>query len=579
MKCDESRPACRNCSSTGRKCDGYGIWSTVPIKKNPGSQVTEIQLNLVQQLGLDQEVRRALSDARTLLTTLKLNQEEQMCFDYFRLKTVVKLPGPFHSHFWETLVLQASICQPAVLHAAVALGSAHKSGDLSFRGSRARPTEQDYSNAKLGQDEVFALQEYTKAISHLRNQPTSNKDISLRVVLITCVLFITLDLLQGEYGTAQTHTESGWKLMDELRSGDAPDDGKKKETLTSDHISHDRKQSVDDSLTDAFSRLSCCLSIQSALFGGKSVNFHRASYPADQTLDLRIPPSFNGMHEARQSFDVLLSEILSLSEDCRSYDLSGTQIPPSLVSRQLCLRSAIASWKVTYTRSRPALLTSCNEYNVMGVPLLRIFLSMASIMTETALCSHQTIFDDYTSHFTSIITQTIDLWKGLKTSDNEFDDKGHYPGLHFIADMGTIPFLYFTALKCRVPWLRRQAITLLLAMPLREGMWDGFIMANIARKIMVLEEGGFYDGVDLGVEAGPTQNPVETNKRLLGSLVPLPEASRFYHVELNMHDPARGIGELVYKRRSSEEDERWVEGVSPFDFSMLERKVILGFDA
>lgn len=49
--------------------------------------------------------------------------------------------------------------------------------------------------------------------------------------------------------------------------------------------------------------------------------------------------------------------------------------------------------------------------------------------------------------------------------------------------------LHLTSLKCRDPQIRRRAIALLLVSPVREGAWDGVMLAKVDEKLMLIEEG------------------------------------------------------------------------------------------
>ncbi|KAG4439618.1 hypothetical protein IFR05_004913 [Cadophora sp. M221] len=568
VKCDESRPSCKNCGSTGRKCDGYGIWNTVTIPATTTRETTPPVITIYPQSRGD--IPLGTCNMTVFLTLPKLSDEEKMCFDYFRCQTITKIPGVFYSYFWQNLVLQACVSEPAVLHAVIALGSAHRIDDesLRFRWTHGK----SHDSKEVRQREVFTIQEYSKAISHLRNRKTedSNASASLRVVIITCVLFVTLDLLRGEFGNAQTHTASGWKLLKELRSGETGSQTEQPEPDVSSDCT-----SVDESLSESLA----CLSIQSALFGCKSATSHLEVSQPSHLSETKIPSTFHNMSEARRSFNILLGDVLALTQDARSFDFGGTSYPTDLRTRQVCLQSAIASWKMTYSRSREDLTRqSDGMHAAVGVYLLRIFLSMTSIMAETALCGgQQMLFDGYTSHFTSILTQTLFVlnFKGHKMSEAvasgrkmSSDDLAG----DFIADVGILPFMYYTALKCRVPWLRRQAIALLLATPIREGMWDNFIMANVARRVITLEEDGFYDSYADEIEPGPYDSPVENNERLK-HVPPLPESSRFYDVELQMYDPLKGSGKLILRMRKGDGNGGWEEVASDFDFSGLRKGV------
>ncbi|KAH6691184.1 hypothetical protein BKA61DRAFT_742571 [Leptodontidium sp. MPI-SDFR-AT-0119] len=574
VKCDESRPSCKNCCSTGRKCDGYGIWNTVTIPASTTRETTPTVITIYPQSRGD--IPLGTSNINVFLTLPKLSDEEKMCFDYFRSTTITKIPGVFYSHFWHKLVLQACVSEPAVLHAVIALGSAHRIDDESLRFRWIDGKSHD--SKEIRRRQVFTIQEYSKAISHLRNRKIEDgsASASLRVVIITCVLFVTLDLLRGEFGNAQTHTASGWKLMKELRSGETGCLADQSQVdLSSDCTS------VDESLSESLA----CLSVQSALFGCKTATSHLEVNQPAHLSEAKMPSSFRNMSEARRSFNILLGDVLALTQDCRSFDFGGTPYPTDLRTRQVCLQSAIASWKMVYSRSRETITRQSHSMHaVVGVYLLRVFLSMTSILAETALCGgQQMLFDDYTSHFTSILTQTLFILNfkvqegsGAATSTKETspDDMAG----EFIADVGILPFMYYTAIKCRVPWLRRQAIALLLATPIREGMWDNFVMANVARRVVTLEENGFYDTFTEEIEPGPHDSPVENNERLK-HIPPLPESSRFYDVELQMYDPLKGSGKLILRRRKNDEEGGWEEVASDFDFSGLKKGVYTGCDS
>jgi hypothetical protein len=69
-----------------------------------------------------------------------------------------------------------------------------------------------------------------------------------------------------------------------------------------------------------------------------------------------------------------------------------------------------------------------------------------------------------------------------------------YGGTSFTVEMGYIPPVYYTALKCRVPRIRRQAVRTLRAAPHREGVWNGPLLADVLEEIIAIEEGDLYAG-------------------------------------------------------------------------------------
>jgi hypothetical protein len=118
---------------------------------------------------------------------------------------------------------------------------------------------------------------------------------------------------------------------------------------------------------------------------------------------------------------------------------------------------------------------------------------MASIMASTCLrLTDETVFDLHTQDFSNMLAQAVELFRQSTQlmSAPPGNNGQQTPNLSFTLDMGHIPPLYYVALKCREPRLRRRAIELLMSMPHKEGVWDGEVAAYVARQVMEMEEGG-----------------------------------------------------------------------------------------
>lgn len=59
---------------------------------------------------------------------------------------------------------------------------------------------------------------------------------------------------------------------------------------------------------------------------------------------------------------------------------------------------------------------------------------------------------------------------------------------HF--EMGVLPPLYFTAIKCRHQELRLRALSLLRQAPRREGLWDREELVAVAERVIEIENPG-----------------------------------------------------------------------------------------
>ncbi|EXJ76016.1 uncharacterized protein A1O5_00524 [Cladophialophora psammophila CBS 110553] len=559
LKCDESRPGCHNCSTAGIVCEGYGIWGG-------GTKATEDERRRQPmpppkrcKLPTLPAATQSLSRHNTSTPFHNLSHAERSCFDYFVNETVVKIPGVFFSHFWADLVLQASCSELPILHAAVALASAHRSAQLNLYGSAVLSSLSCCdANGNLDTHEAFALQQYNKSIAYLRAcQFEEDNEAELRTALVACVLYISLELLRGDYTTAMIHARHGLNLLSKLKQD------VEKQALCPKRL----PETIDDYLVEAFTRLS----LQSAHVGAVDALFSVFQQQKFFT-DWRLPQVFPALAQARRTFDSLMQAILTLAEQCRRLEVMGTAFPEELIQQHRSLRETTSSWIRTFRASLPTLNRTTKPANMQGLSLLCIYHTMADIMVDTMLSTSERCFDEFTSAFTSIITKTIALYHNTSdTPCRQLCNDARVSGFSFTVDLGTIPPLLYVALKCRVPWLRRQAIALLLAAPHREGFWDGVIVAHNAHTVMAMEEKGFFEDFVLDLDSQPFDSPVQKNERYLHRIPKLPVTARFCHVKVVMSRLKVGMGKLVCWRRSDNSNGGWDEVVEDFDLSAADR--------
>ena len=74
-------------------------------------------------------------------------------------------------------------------------------------------------------------------------------------------------------------------------------------------------------------------------------------------------------------------------------------------------------------------------------------------------------------------------------SGDEHESRNAQPTLLFAFDIGVIPALYSVIVKCRDPFVRREALGLLERYPRREGVWDSVATAGLGKWVIGLEEG------------------------------------------------------------------------------------------
>ncbi|KAF4469015.1 C6 zinc finger domain-containing [Fusarium albosuccineum] len=205
IRCDEGKPACRRCVSTGRTCPGYETPESRTPKSQPGS------------LGI-------IPNAPKVLLPRK-NPKEVRSYQYFLEVTGPALAGCFDAGFWCRELPRICVTDPALWHAVVALGSIHE----AF-GSWDPETKPGH---------FFALQQYNAAIQCLRESRSPRYTDGWRTVTASTI-FTCICVIQGLYKQAlKVHVTAGCKLLREL---EAEEGAKHQQPLTRD--AHDALSST-----------------------------------------------------------------------------------------------------------------------------------------------------------------------------------------------------------------------------------------------------------------------------------------------------------------------------------------------
>jgi Fungal specific transcription factor domain/Fungal Zn(2)-Cys(6) binuclear cluster domain len=513
VKCDEGRPACHRCVSTGRVCDGYGVWGG-------GGNATQSQHP-------ERPNDSDLSIPSGIVSTSVVSIEELNCLEWFIRRTAIKLPGAFPSAFWSTLVVQASSNEPAVLHAALALASAHKI-DIPYGNLRAR------QETVINEFEQFTLIQYSKAINHLQPHFSDKSKSSIRVALITCLLFVCLEFIRGHYKTGKTHLRNGLKLLQDIQSNSTAID------TTGDLVLDPPQDYVDTWIIETFFRLY----MQVELFGQGSRDLYRILPTFDSNLPNVI---FQSINQARLHLYRLIHQIFHLTEiSHQQMAFQGIAYPYGLIDAQKCIQADLSAWLRCYKESESRLRPKMTLLDEFCHDILHAYYKMTMIMTDTCLSSaSESIYDSYTSDFVSILNRSIDLWKKAPSTVLSYIPYRQDGMAHSLADMNWIPPVYYTAVKCRNHRVRLQAIKLLMSTSHKEGIWDSSLAACIAQEVMDIEESDFYKYTVINNNF-PLSSPPDEQDLLLPAL---PELNRVHDIQVILPDDTMENVILICSRR------------------------------
>ncbi|KAI0155134.1 hypothetical protein GGR57DRAFT_88671 [Xylariaceae sp. FL1272] len=478
VKCDEGFPACNRCASSGRSCDGYGIWGggvqSSNLNKPPGGNPSRAVVAIPQF---------------TRPSSLVGSTLEMEYFDWFQHRTLAKIPGTAGAsdHFWSTLLLQACFHERAIFNAVLALSSVHRNGCL-------RNATEGPQDTQSGKGELFALDHYLRAIADLQPCFFAKDRASFRVTLITCVIFFASDCLRGHFVTAQNHLRSGLKLLKDMQLAFDGSPASKPDGLLLLEVNHDPS---DLWTTEMFSRLY----VQAEVL-------HPAFDP--QHIPLPVPDlnpeltRFTSLRVAWLEINRLFCRVFALSNQARynARNPGPSCAPGALEATQQVLLADLDRWSTIYEASRQTLgKRTIGQRKIILV--LSMYHTMATIMAHTALCpGDEAVFDSHMGLFLFIIDQMTCLFSFPEDTEewthsipfirSKTPTSYQFDIARSMVDVGCIAQIYYTAIKCRNHSIRLRAVTYLEAMSHREGLWDARITSIVARKVMDLEEQDYY---------------------------------------------------------------------------------------
>ena len=403
IKCDEQKPSCSKCLSTGRACDGY----------------------------------RTL---KTLLFEICKDGREKRSFHYYRECTANEVCSEVDVSFWKGFVLRAGHHSEAVRHALTSVGSFHESLELET-GPEAVAAR------------CFAFEQYGKALEIL-SSPKSAQSIS--PILVTCVLVIWLENLQGHFSIALQHLRSGLQLLAEAESGT-------------------ESSCIEPDLI----RMLLCLGSQASRSLGPP---HAETSPCGPTL----PDIFLDVSEAHEYFYRIIHWICSEVEDEDKIEKRQWRANDSILK----LATPLRQWQIQLKecvdclglRNSPVSPDDSFSTDLQQAYHLETQYNVAMIMLHAVPLDDEMLFDDaeQLERFADIVLLSQQALK-LSTVAT--------PGT-VLLETSIITPLLMTACRCRDPMIRRKAISVLRSYDWRENIFGSKQTANICDRLMIQEEAG-----------------------------------------------------------------------------------------
>lgn len=428
IKCDEAKPVCTKCSSTGRKCDGYTLPSTSFVA-HPGT---------APQPG---------SEAILASSSQGKLSNELRALEFFWTKTGPALCSTFDSDFWTATVFRLAIVDPMIRHSVIALSSIHEAFELSLLPF---PDQEQISQSRRQ-----TLLHYIETTNRMQQHLSNINACSPTLLLVASICLICLELFQDNYLAAISHFEGGLRILAMFNRNQ-----------NSEALSLNA-----DTLEETIKRPVTRLLVQSLYL--QVVGYHISLIP-DFTHQSE-PTRFKTVTEAKDDLDSR-----SLSSYSFFWKLKNTSILPATVEDMYQIEtSALSEWHCLFSEFLLDLGSHPNTRDWIGIQLINIQYHCLKTMLDLARQTHLGLQRTATATFTHILQ--------LVQSLLEHSEEPPLPKYSF--DSGVIGPLFYTAIRAPSLHLRDTAISLLRHrnIPYREGMWSSGMTAAMAEKIMSLQ--------------------------------------------------------------------------------------------
>ena len=438
MKCDEEKPTCKRCRSTKRQCDGYQVF-------------------------------KAFSDAlhgpRLPLPPTD-SPEERRSFAFFLERTAPALTGFLATDFWTNLLPRACHQELSIKHALIAVSSMHEAYEPSLTSNKQKQIVTDAERHR------YALKHYNHSIGHLTKlKATGDSRQSIQITLIACVLFTCIEYLENNVDRAMAHMQSGVSILTNWRSNVRAGNCHNQPTFV-------EFQAFEDSLVQMLKRAG----VQLSMFGQPLYNmkFFDLDGNRDQADFERKP--MRTLLDARVSLDKLFNKAMYFTWGRGQFPtkLAPEKLPEAR-EEQAQVTLMLQQWLADFETfiMEPRKISDAAER--LGPIIMRIQHRIAVVWVAAALESSEDQYDKYLEDYKAVVSlgksllEAYKAFEGQKLSNFSFDMEAAGP-------------VYFAALKCRDPSLRRQAVSIVKQLGRREGLWDCDTLVKVAERIIAVEE-------------------------------------------------------------------------------------------
>ncbi|KAJ5655263.1 hypothetical protein N7507_007213 [Penicillium longicatenatum] len=141
-------------------------------------------------------------------------------------------------------------------------------------------------------------------------------------------------------------------------------------------------------------------------------------------------------------------------------------------------------WKVAFEKMMSDPFKRAQIPDPRAPLIIEIAWRVSTAWANCCIHKEQCAYDGEKPHWEAMVSSAEEVLR--LNSDMESNDSP-LTGLFFI-EAEIVPMMYYTAIKCRDPWIQRRAISVLSRHPKREGFFNATLYRKVAEKIVELEE-------------------------------------------------------------------------------------------
>ncbi|KAF4995909.1 hypothetical protein FDECE_12638 [Fusarium decemcellulare] len=426
VKCDETKPECNKCRYSKRVCDGYLPEDNFMSRRQLADKI--------KTLSVVGPVSRALSHSPSSSNPLStpVSPNDTIYFDLFRRATVPSTCNLFPSSFWQETVMQLAHIEPAIWHAAVALGTLHQKAEELAQGK-----DVDALSHR-------AIAHYGKAMALAKELDSPTKVVTLSIALVGAA-----NMLE-RWSEMQTHVMAGLKIVAR--------DGTNIQGL--------------GVLGGSLMRVDVLAMTFSDSDSPYPYEESTSVFALDQFLQTPcIPPT---------SYENLSSELFSIVRAFFLLDdgiLSGSISYGPWLTKLDAFTRRLIEWETNMARYEAVNEQPTPSENTVRLAL-RLYHVSIRVMLRATSFGPEARYDSILGYFEYVIRLAATLQKRIQSDSS----------VNLTLEPGLMIPLWMTIHRCRHYQLRRAALKILTDANMVEAMWRSDATAKILGTVVALEE-------------------------------------------------------------------------------------------